>query len=112
MQWNDHTNICTYRVREGARSEFVELLRKHWPALHDAGLATETPAIHFEAVPSAKKDTARQASPLLRYSAGQNQTQPNSRISFRLSWPYGSQWGRWWKRAMVAPAWSSTNSNR
>lgn len=56
MQWNDHTNICTYRVREGARSEFVELLRKHWPALRDAGLATETPAIHFEAVPSGKKE--------------------------------------------------------
>ena len=56
MQWNEHTNICTYRVREGARAEFVELLRRHWPALRDAGLATGTPAVHFEAVPSTKKE--------------------------------------------------------
>ena len=51
MQWNDHSVICTYRVREGARDEFLALLRKHWPTLRAAGLASETPAVHFEAVP-------------------------------------------------------------
>ena len=50
MQWNENTNICTYRVKAGARNEFVELLRRHWPALHDSGLATDTPAMVFEAV--------------------------------------------------------------
>src|SRR5262245_58403970 len=49
MSWNEYTNICTYRVKPGARGQFIELLRKHWPALRDAGLATATPALHFEA---------------------------------------------------------------
>jgi hypothetical protein len=47
--WNDHTNICTYRVKPGAREQFIGLLRRHWPTLRDAGLATDTPALHFEA---------------------------------------------------------------
>jgi len=49
MTWNEYTNICTYRVKPGARDRFIELLRKHWPALRDAGLATAAPALHFEA---------------------------------------------------------------
>ncbi|HEX9931371.1 MAG TPA: hypothetical protein VGB08_00845 [Allosphingosinicella sp.] len=49
MQWNEHTVICTYRVREGARDAFLDLLRKHWPTLRAAGLASEAPAVHFEA---------------------------------------------------------------
>jgi hypothetical protein len=49
MAWNEHTNICTYRVKAGAREQFLALLRKHWPALRAAGLATDTPALHFEA---------------------------------------------------------------
>ena len=49
MSWNEHTNICTYRVKAGAREQFVALLRKHWPALHENGLATDTPAMCFEA---------------------------------------------------------------
>jgi hypothetical protein len=49
MAWNEYTNICTYRVKPGARERFIELLRRHWPALRDAGLATDTPALHFEA---------------------------------------------------------------
>ncbi len=51
MAWNENTNICTYRVKAGRRDEFVKLLRRHWPALHGAGLVTDTPAVHFEAVP-------------------------------------------------------------
>jgi hypothetical protein len=49
MSWTDYTSICTYRVKPGARDRFIELLRKHWPALRDAGLATATPALYFEA---------------------------------------------------------------
>jgi hypothetical protein len=52
MRWNEHTVICTYRVREDAREQFLQLLRRHWPTLRDAGLVTDTPAVHFEAVPS------------------------------------------------------------
>jgi hypothetical protein len=54
MRWNENTMICTYRVREGARDQFLELLRRHWPTLREAGLATEEPAVHFEAVSSGK----------------------------------------------------------
>ena len=49
MPWNEHTNICTYRVRDGGRDAFIELLKRHWPALHSAGLATDEPAVVFEA---------------------------------------------------------------
>ena len=49
MEWNEHTNICTYRVKEGARDQFVKLLRRHWPTLRENGLATDKPAIVFEA---------------------------------------------------------------
>lgn len=49
MNWNQHTNICTYRVKPGAREKFIALLRKHWPALRAAGLVNDTPALHFEA---------------------------------------------------------------
>ncbi len=49
MDWNEYTNICTYRVKAGARDQFVELLRNHWPTLHKSGLASDTPAIFFEA---------------------------------------------------------------
>lgn len=49
MSWNEHTNICTYRVRAGARAQFIELLRKHWPTLRAVGLATDDPPLIFEA---------------------------------------------------------------
>lgn len=49
MSWNEHTVICTYRVREEARDEFIELLKKHWPALRSQGLVTDTPPLCFEA---------------------------------------------------------------
>jgi hypothetical protein len=52
MSWNEHSVICTYRVRDGERERFVELLRRHWPALHGAGLVNDTPALHFEATSS------------------------------------------------------------
>lgn len=52
--WDGEVNICTYRVREGARDQFVELLKKHWPALRKAGLATATPPQHFEFMPTPK----------------------------------------------------------
>lgn len=50
MSWNEHTVICTYRVKEGAREAFLALLRRHWPTLRAAGLATDRPALHLESV--------------------------------------------------------------
>lgn len=50
MIWSEHTNVCTYRVKAGARDSFLELLKKHWPTLHNVGLASDTPAMVFEAV--------------------------------------------------------------
>jgi hypothetical protein len=50
MQWSDNTVICTYRVREGARETFLELLKKHWPTLRAAGLVTDTPPLIFESI--------------------------------------------------------------
>ncbi len=52
MPFNEHTVICTYRVKPGAREAFLDLLRRHWPTLRDAGLATDTPAMVFESAPS------------------------------------------------------------
>lgn len=49
MAWNDHTCISTYRVKPDSREQFLALLRGHWTALRNAGLATDTPALLFEA---------------------------------------------------------------
>ena len=54
MGFNEHTNICTYRVKADRREQFLPLLEKHWPTLRDHGLATETPALCFEARVAAK----------------------------------------------------------
>jgi len=36
--------LCRYRVKPDKVQEFADLLRRHWPTLHDAGLTTDTPA--------------------------------------------------------------------
>ena len=41
------TVVCQYQVKPGNEAEFEVLLAKHWPALHAAGLTTETPPQHF-----------------------------------------------------------------
>lgn len=52
--WNKHTSICTYRVKNGARGDFIKLLSKHWPILNKNKLVTNTPATLFEATPERK----------------------------------------------------------
>jgi hypothetical protein len=44
-------NICRYKVKPGKEEEMVELLEKHWPALREAGLATDDPPIIYRGVP-------------------------------------------------------------
>ena len=41
------TVICLYRVRKGREGEFIKLLERHWPTLHDLGLVTDEPPQHF-----------------------------------------------------------------
>jgi len=41
------TVICTYRVRADAEPEFVELLGRHWPMLHELGFATDEPSVIY-----------------------------------------------------------------
>ena len=50
MHWSENTVICTYRIREGARDRFLDLLKRHWPTLRQAGLVTDTPPIIFESI--------------------------------------------------------------
>ena len=38
------TVICHYRVRATQEAAFVELLRRHWPALHGLGVVTDEPS--------------------------------------------------------------------
>ena len=40
----NQTVICTYRVRPDVRDEFLGLLGRHWPTLHDLGGVTDEPA--------------------------------------------------------------------
>ena len=42
--------ICTYRVKKGKENEFLGLLRGHWPALRDVGLAEDTPSTVYRLV--------------------------------------------------------------
>ncbi|MGH1345337.1 MAG: hypothetical protein ACRBN8_27490 [Nannocystales bacterium] len=44
-------NICQYRVKPGKEAEMEELLAKHWPALHAAGLVSDTPAVVYKGLP-------------------------------------------------------------
>lgn len=36
--------LCLYRIKPGQEPAFLELLRRHWPALRRSGLATDEPA--------------------------------------------------------------------
>lgn len=55
------TVICRYVVKPGKQAEMEVLLRKHWPALREIGLATDTPAQVFRGLPSAKPGGAHGA---------------------------------------------------
>jgi hypothetical protein len=39
--------ICQYRVRAAKEREFLGLLRRHWPKLHELGVVTEQPPQTF-----------------------------------------------------------------
>ena len=39
--------LCTYRIKDGREADFLQHLEKHWPTLHDVGLATDDPAQVF-----------------------------------------------------------------
>src|SRR4051812_48662357 len=45
-----HTVICTYRVQAGADDRFLDLLRRHWPTLHELGVVTDEPAAVYRSV--------------------------------------------------------------
>lgn len=55
---DDHseTVICQYHVKPGHEAEFEAMLAMHWPALHEAGLTTDTPPQIFRGKPSGKPD--------------------------------------------------------
>lgn len=38
------TVICTYRVKAGNEAAFEDLLRRHWPTLHEFEVVTDEPA--------------------------------------------------------------------
>ena len=39
--------LCTYRIKDGQETDFLQLLEKHWPMLRSVGLATNDPAQVF-----------------------------------------------------------------
>jgi hypothetical protein len=41
--------LCTYRPRKGREGELLDLMQRHWPALHAAGLASDEPAVLYRA---------------------------------------------------------------
>jgi hypothetical protein len=41
------TVICTYRVRPDVEDSFIELLRRHWHALHELGFVTDEESLVF-----------------------------------------------------------------
>jgi hypothetical protein len=48
---------CVYRPKAGCEEALFELVKRHWPALRDAGLTTPTPALVYRAT---EKRTERQ----------------------------------------------------
>ena len=39
--------ICSYRVKPESEPEFLALLTRHWPALHDLGFVTGAPSVIY-----------------------------------------------------------------
>lgn len=48
------TVICRYKVKPGKAGDMVELLKKHWPALHAAGLTTDDRPLVYRSISSGK----------------------------------------------------------
>ena len=48
------TVICRYKVKPGKEEEMVQLLKKHWPTLHAAGLTTNDKPVIYRSLPSGK----------------------------------------------------------
>lgn len=48
------TVICRYKVKPGKEAEMLELLRKHWPALHSVGLVTSDPPLVYRSIATGK----------------------------------------------------------
>jgi hypothetical protein len=46
----NQTVICTYRVRADAEPPFRELLRRHWPVLHQLGFVTDQPSAIYREI--------------------------------------------------------------
>jgi len=41
--------LCVYRPKKGKADELLALVKRHWPVLHAAGLATNEPALVYRA---------------------------------------------------------------
>lgn len=48
------TVICRYQVKPGKEARMLELLEKHWPTLHAAGLTTDDKPVIYRSIPSGK----------------------------------------------------------
>jgi hypothetical protein len=46
----NQTVIGTFRVRADAEAEFSELIRRHWPTLHDLGFVTDEPSVLYRSL--------------------------------------------------------------
>lgn len=55
------TVICRYVVKPDKTAEMEALLRKHWGALHELGLVTDTPAKVYRGLKSEKPGGAHSA---------------------------------------------------
>ncbi len=42
--------LCSYRPKPGREEDLLALVRRHWPALHAAGLVTSEPATVYRAI--------------------------------------------------------------
>jgi hypothetical protein len=49
-----HTVICRYKVKPGNEEEMIQLLKKHWPTLHAAGLTTNDKPVIYRSLASGK----------------------------------------------------------
>lgn len=48
------TVICRYKVKPGKEDEMIQLLQKHWPTLHAAGLTTDDAPVVYRSIPDGK----------------------------------------------------------
>jgi hypothetical protein len=89
------TVICRYKVKPGKEEQMIQLLQKHWPTLHAAGLTTNDKPVIYRSVPSGKPgeepDAASTFVEIFSWKNGQSAGRAHESLEIMAVWePMGA----------------------